>query len=95
MPSKLGDLLIHSGVHITPVYGATEFGGPAHFFRKDGDYKDWEYITFSDRCKIRWDPQGDGTYEAQFLVRLKTFLLSRTAYELTVSYRLRILITSP
>lgn len=75
MPSKLGDLLIHSGVHITSVYGATEFGGPAHFFRKDGDYKDWEYITFSDRCKIRWDPQGDGTYEAQFLVRPKPAFL--------------------
>ena len=61
--------MIESGVRIVPIYGATEFGGITHVIRKEGDEKDWEYIAFSDRCKIRWDPQGDGTFEAQFLVR--------------------------
>jgi hypothetical protein len=61
--------MTESGVYITPVYGATEFGAPSYFFRKGGDEKDWEYLSFSDRVNIRWDPQGDGTYETQFLVR--------------------------
>jgi len=60
--------MTESGVYITPIYGATEFGTPACLFRKGGDEKDWEYLSFSDRANIRWDPQGDGTYEAQFLV---------------------------
>ena len=62
--------MTESGVYITPVYGATEFGAPSCFFRQEGDEKDWEYLSFSDRVKIRWDPQGDGTYESQFLVRV-------------------------
>ena len=60
--------MTESGVCITPVYGATEFGAPSYFFRKEGDEKDWEYLSFSDKVNIRWDPQGDGTYEIQFLV---------------------------
>ncbi|KDR79170.1 hypothetical protein GALMADRAFT_1363110 [Galerina marginata CBS 339.88] len=68
VPSKLGNFMTESGVLITPVYGATEFGAPTHFFRKEGDEKDWEYLAFSDIARIRWDPQGDGTYESQFLV---------------------------
>lgn len=66
--------MIESGVRIAPVYGATEFGAPTHVSRKQGDEKDWEYMAFSDRCKIRWDPQGDGTFEAQFLVRITLVL---------------------
>ncbi|KIM43694.1 hypothetical protein M413DRAFT_443603 [Hebeloma cylindrosporum] len=69
VPSKLGNFMTESGVYITPVYGATEFGAPSYFFRKEGDEKDWEYLSFSDRVKIRWDPQGDGTYETQFLTQ--------------------------
>ena len=66
--------MIESGVPIASVYGATEFGVHTVVSHKPGDEKDWEYLAFSDRAKIRWDPQGDGTFEAQFLVRL-AFLL--------------------
>lgn len=51
-------------------YGATEFGALSRFIKKEGDEKDWEYMDFtSDVMTIRWDPQGDGTYEFQILVR--------------------------
>ena len=68
MPSKLGNFMMESGVRIAPVYGATEFGVLTHVSHNKGDETDWEYMAFSDRCKIRWEPQGDGTFEAQFLV---------------------------
>ncbi|KAF8956600.1 hypothetical protein BDZ97DRAFT_2062868 [Flammula alnicola] len=67
VPSKLGNFMTESGVYITPVYGATEFGAASRFFRREGDEKDWEYLSFSDRTNLRWDPQGDGTFESQFL----------------------------
>ncbi|KAF8954562.1 hypothetical protein BDZ97DRAFT_1975945 [Flammula alnicola] len=67
LPSKLGNFMTESGVYITPAYGATEFGSPTCFFRREGDEKDWEYLSLSDRANIRWDPQGDGTFESQFL----------------------------
>ncbi|KAG6892282.1 nonribosomal peptide synthetase [Termitomyces sp. T159_Od127] len=31
------------------------------------DEQDWAYMEFSDRAEIRWVPQGDGTFECQFL----------------------------
>jgi hypothetical protein len=62
--------MTESGVYVAAIYGATEFGAPSRSFRELEDEKDWEYISFSPKCNIRWDPQGDGTYESQFLVRL-------------------------
>ncbi|KAF8154594.1 hypothetical protein B0H34DRAFT_783744 [Crassisporium funariophilum] len=67
MPSKLGNFMTDSGVLITPVYGATEFGSPTRFFRRKGDEKEWDYLAFDEKANIRWVPQGDGTYESQFL----------------------------
>ena len=55
-----------------PVYGGTEIGIPSGFLKGSGDEKDWEYKSFSQFVKIRWDDQGDGTYELQFLVRFYT-----------------------
>ncbi|KAJ3505840.1 hypothetical protein NLJ89_g7204 [Agrocybe chaxingu] len=67
LPSKLGNFMAESGVHITPIYGATEFGAPIHLFRPKGYESGWEYIKFSEDINIRWVPQGDGTFESQFL----------------------------
>ncbi|KAF9477786.1 acetyl-CoA synthetase-like protein [Pholiota conissans] len=71
LPSKQGDFMTDAGVYLTPTYGATEFGAVSRFFRKDGDEKDWEWMWFSDTTNIHWDPQGDGTYEIQFLTSNK------------------------
>lgn len=31
---------------------------------------DWDWMRFADYVNCRWIPQGDGTYELQFLVSL-------------------------
>ncbi|GLB38113.1 putative acetyl-CoA synthetase-like protein [Lyophyllum shimeji] len=64
---KLGDFMIAQGVKLNPGYGGTEFGSPTHAIPRPGDEADWAYMEFSSRCKVRWVPQGDGTYECQFL----------------------------
>ncbi|KAG6858113.1 hypothetical protein C0995_002487, partial [Termitomyces sp. Mi166 len=66
---KLGNHLIDTGVHIHAIYGGTEFGAPSFTMSRVGEEREWEYMRFSDRVKIRWVPQGDGTFECQFLVR--------------------------
>ena len=65
---RLGDFLVESGVKLQPVYGGTEFGVPTYALSQHTDEKDWEYMQFSERANVRWVPQGDGTFECQFLV---------------------------
>jgi hypothetical protein len=58
------------GVVLAPIYGATEFGGPTYMSRRPGGTEnDWEWMSIDERTGIRWEPQGDGTYECQFIVR--------------------------
>lgn len=76
--------MTEAGVYLTPAYGATEFGAVSRFFRKEGDEKDWEWMWFSDITNIRWDPQGDGTYEIQFLVGFFMTLCSITSTEIFI-----------
>ena len=68
MAPKLGDFMVASGISLSPIYGGTEFGAPTLPFKRKGDEEHWAYMEFSDRAKVRWVPQGDGTYECQFLV---------------------------
>lgn len=68
MAPKVAQTLIASGVKMVTSYGGTEFGSPTGVFKKREDEEDWEYVEFDHRCKVRWAPQGDGTYECQFLV---------------------------
>ncbi|KAF9527250.1 putative aminoadipate reductase [Crepidotus variabilis] len=67
LPSRIGDRFAKAGAYLSPVYGATEFGVPVHYFRGSGGDKEWEYFRFCDLINIRWAPQGDGTFEAHFL----------------------------
>ncbi|KAJ3509565.1 hypothetical protein NLJ89_g5155 [Agrocybe chaxingu] len=67
VPPKLGNYMAEQGVYLTQIYGATEFGTPTHFFRKEGDEMDWEYVSFFEDINLRWVPQVDGTFESQFL----------------------------
>ncbi|KAJ3517669.1 hypothetical protein NLJ89_g348 [Agrocybe chaxingu] len=64
---RLGDFMVAEGVTLNPGYGGTEFGSPTYPFKRKEDASDWEYMEFDERCKIRWAPQGDGTFECQFL----------------------------
>ncbi|KAF5372278.1 hypothetical protein D9757_009652 [Collybiopsis confluens] len=60
----IGENLISRGVNIATAYGGTEFGVLTTLRI---DPKTWMYLEFSDLTKIRWSPQGDGTFEAQIL----------------------------
>ncbi|KAF7798255.1 hypothetical protein EIP86_009472 [Pleurotus ostreatoroseus] len=71
-----GSKLIARGVTLVSGYGVTEAGPVAHPFDGfDADpsdpnartLEDWQWQRISPLTKPRWMPQGDGTYELQFL----------------------------
>ena len=69
LPVKVGQKLWTAGVQLASVYGGTEFAVPVGLADKqdiaDGD---WMWMRFSEAQKVRWEPQGDDTYELQILV---------------------------
>ncbi|GJE99007.1 acetyl-CoA synthetase-like protein [Phanerochaete sordida] len=77
LSDKNGDKLVEAGVNLCSVYGGTEYGVYTRMFDADTSLGpdapvktrwDWAWVQFpDDRLKIRWDPQGDGSYELQFL----------------------------
>ncbi|CAK5265953.1 unnamed protein product [Mycena citricolor] len=63
---KVGDALIAQGVNAVNIYGSTE-GGVASVVGERCS-PDWSWFKFPEsRVNIRWVPQGDGSYEMQFL----------------------------
>lgn len=78
LSSENGNKLIASGVKLACSYGTTEAGPIANPFEgMDSDafdpnaklYEDWQWIGIPSTMNPRFVPQGDGTYELQFLVR--------------------------
>ncbi|KAH7890598.1 acetyl-CoA synthetase-like protein [Phlebopus sp. FC_14] len=68
LPVKVGDALYAAGVPVGSVYGGTEFGVPTTLpDKKDIADGDWIWMHFPRDVKVRWDPQGDGTFECQLL----------------------------
>ncbi|KAJ6558269.1 acetyl-CoA synthetase-like protein [Mycena capillaripes] len=69
LATRVGDFLFSQGVNIVSLYGATEFGAPSIVARREAeqDAGEWAWFRFSSRVNIRWVPQGDGTFECQFL----------------------------
>lgn len=55
---------------LTSAYGGTEFGPPTYPTRRAPGENGWEYVSLSEDIQVNWEPQGDGTYECQFLVCL-------------------------
>ena len=77
LSSRTGTALVEAGVRLCQWYGGTEFGTPGKVFDLDESDNpspdarvplDWEWLSFTDSVDIRWVPQGDGTFELQFLV---------------------------
>ncbi|KIP04467.1 hypothetical protein PHLGIDRAFT_193243, partial [Phlebiopsis gigantea 11061_1 CR5-6] len=71
-----GAKLFEAGVPLLAVYGSTESGVSTRMFgAKDSQISDapartkldWQWLSFGDNVNCRWIPQGDGTYELQFL----------------------------
>ncbi|TFK46448.1 acetyl-CoA synthetase-like protein [Heliocybe sulcata] len=77
LSSKVGNTLVEHGVKLNTLYGATEFGTLSSFFDVIPDSvipgvipkspMDWSWVRFSDRLKLRWADQGNGTYELQIM----------------------------
>ncbi|KAJ7360792.1 hypothetical protein DFH08DRAFT_1031008 [Mycena albidolilacea] len=66
---RVGDSLFCQGVNIVPIYGGTESGATTIVKRHQAemDAGEWAWFRFSGRTNIRWEPQGEGTVECQFL----------------------------
>ncbi|KAJ7095660.1 putative aminoadipate reductase [Mycena epipterygia] len=71
LPQQLGKDLVDAGVKLRSFYAATEFGSISAVIPWEGDERDWEWVRFSDGVTLRWDPQGDGTFECQILTSEK------------------------
>ncbi|EKM50221.1 uncharacterized protein PHACADRAFT_153694 [Phanerochaete carnosa HHB-10118-sp] len=79
LSSKTGGELVAEGVRLYPWYGGTEFGPHTRVFDMADDAPpsaapadaktraDWEWLSFSERVRCRWVPEGDGTFELQYL----------------------------
>lgn len=67
LPPATGDYLVSEGVHIRSVYGGSEFAIPTAV-NMAADRADWQWHRFSEKAHVIWAPQGDGTFECQFLV---------------------------
>ncbi|KAG0695028.1 hypothetical protein DFH29DRAFT_957159 [Suillus ampliporus] len=66
---SIGQALVDAGIHLSPIYGGTEFGAPLDMFPRKGTEHtwDWEWMRAIPGVKPRWIPQGDGTYECHLL----------------------------
>ncbi|KAJ6491913.1 acetyl-CoA synthetase-like protein [Mycena sanguinolenta] len=78
LASRVGDSLFSQGVNILPIYGATEFGAPTIVKGRQAemDAGEWAWFRFNNHVNIRWEPQGDGTFECQFLTVPETHQVS-------------------
>ncbi|KAJ7625698.1 putative aminoadipate reductase, partial [Roridomyces roridus] len=74
LAERVGDKLVKDGVNLVPIYAATEFGTASIIKRhqKEVEAGEWTWLRFSDRVHVRWMPQGDGTFECQFLTMPET-----------------------
>ena len=60
--------MIAAGVPIFSAYGGTETGNPSQQWTKLPRSErvgnpDWEWIRVSEIASVKWEPQGDGSYE--------------------------------
>ncbi|KAJ7236051.1 acetyl-CoA synthetase-like protein [Mycena haematopus] len=78
LASRVGNSLFSQGVNIVGMYGTTEVGVPTIPTRRQAevDAGEWDWFRFSSRVNIRWEPQGDGTFECQFLTVPETHQLA-------------------
>ncbi|KAF7371229.1 Non-canonical non-ribosomal peptide synthetase FUB8 [Mycena sanguinolenta] len=67
LPQRVGDRLANAGVHMVSGYGATETGAITYMTHAEEDVKEWAWFQLADIVKVRWVPQGDGTFECQIL----------------------------
>ncbi|KAJ7339755.1 hypothetical protein DFH08DRAFT_915701 [Mycena albidolilacea] len=67
LPQRIGDDLVNQGLRLLTAYGATEFGSLSCIIPYEDDIKEWAWFRVSPLVKVRWAPQGGGTFECQIL----------------------------
>lgn len=86
MSEQGGAKLVAAGVNFFAVYGTTESGVHTKAFDADDSQgvdgparssDDWQWLSFGDNVKCRWVPEGDGSYELQFLVGLDLYSVTK------------------
>ena len=70
---SVGDKLVKAGVPLCNGYGGTEFGNPMLPWDQIPRDDDWYWFRFKETSNVRFEDQGDGTYELVVFVRLKYF----------------------
>ncbi|KAF8215591.1 hypothetical protein K438DRAFT_1954309 [Mycena galopus ATCC 62051] len=78
LASRVGDSLFNQGVNIVPLYAGTEIGPVTLMKRRLDEIAagEWAWFRFSSRANIRWEPQGDGSFECQCLTVPETHQVS-------------------
>ncbi|KAJ7782239.1 putative aminoadipate reductase [Mycena maculata] len=67
LPQRIGNALSEAGLKLVAGYGATELGAMTHMVPYEEDAKEWAWFRLPDQVKVRWVPQGDGTFECHIL----------------------------
>ncbi|KAJ7803719.1 hypothetical protein B0H14DRAFT_2613093 [Mycena olivaceomarginata] len=67
LPQCIGDDPVKQRLRLMSAYGATEFGALSSLIPYEDDIKEWAWFRVSPLVKVRWTPQGDGTFECQIL----------------------------
>ncbi|KAJ7811481.1 hypothetical protein B0H14DRAFT_3755089 [Mycena olivaceomarginata] len=67
LPQRIGDDPVKQRLRLMSAYGATEFGALLSLIPYEDDIKEWAWFRVSPLVKVRWAPQGDGTFECQIL----------------------------
>lgn len=65
---SVGDRLVKSGVPLCNGYGGTEFGNPTVPWDQIPRDDDWFWFRFRPNSNMRFESQGDGTYELVVVV---------------------------
>jgi hypothetical protein len=68
LSTPIGDNLVKAGVRLRSLYGTTEIGTPTLLLPNEATTEEWEWMKFWDATDVRWEAQGDSTFEAIFMV---------------------------
>ena len=68
---SVGNKLVQAGVPLCNGYGGTEFGNPMLSWDRIPRDQDWYYFHFAPDANVRFESQGDGTYELVVVVRVR------------------------
>ena len=73
----VGEKIVHAGVNLRNLYGGTEFGAPVvQWYRIPRTIPDvdWFWYRFDEDANVRFESQGDGTFELVVIVSITSIM---------------------